>query len=129
MKTRAGFVSNSSTSSYVLILKKADFKAVVKAANPLARAIVKQIQVDDDKFGEEAVKVLSWLSGNYSSFEDMDISEKVLKTYIRTCTDDKDVVDEDGYDLDDYKWDYIYECWDEFTEEASKKGILVSVDS
>lgn len=135
MKTRNGFVSNSSSSSYTLILKSDDFKAVTESIDALTRNILEHLQIKDDTFGDDAVKVISWMSGNYSSFENMDFDDKALNAAIKeylekhTPLSPTDYLEDDGTVHEDFTYDYLYDCWDNFTEKVKNKGILVSVHS
>lgn len=112
MKTRTGFVSNSSSSSYVLILKEQDFKDLLAETNGVVKSILAQLEVTDKKFGdEENMKVICWWEGNMSSFEYIEIDNKLI---------------EEIADGDEDRWDTIHDCWEKFTDIAAKKGLMVS---
>lgn len=110
MKTRQGFVSNSSSSSYVLVLKERDYDDILSESNAIVKSILSQLEVRDETFGDEKVKVVCWWEGNTSSFEWIKIDSKLL---LRP--------DSGGVD----KWDIIHECWEEFVDVAAKKGLRV----
>ena len=115
MKTRAGFVSNSSTSSFVLIVSEDDYRKGMRDARPLTRHIAERITATEGNISGMEVRFMSWATGNRDSFEHMDIPESLIEQYAK---------DIDGEYSEDYKWDTIHECWDAFVEKLSKTGIL-----
>jgi hypothetical protein len=70
MKIRTGFVSNSSSSSFVLFVLKDDYDKVVKSLSKLEKDILSYTNPQNIKaFGKQLVK-LGYVSGNYSTYED-----------------------------------------------------------
>ena len=73
MKTRSGFVSNSSSSSFVYILLKDQYEELLKNVDEYQKAVLKELGHEEKQiFGQEAI-VISGMNGNNSSFEYMNI--------------------------------------------------------
>ena len=70
MKVRQGFVSNSSSSSFVVFLKKEDYKEVYNRLSNLEKELVNYLKPTNKKaFGLDIV-CISGVSGNCDSFEE-----------------------------------------------------------
>ena len=76
MKSRQGFVSNSSTSSYIIIIPDENFEEVISELSEIQQKIIKELVNDEEVIGIKS-KVLSYMSGNISSFEDYEFSEEL----------------------------------------------------
>jgi hypothetical protein len=75
MKIRNGFVSNSSSSSFIVLIPVDAYNKL--EITPLQKEIVKYIGKNKTKvFGQDAY-VISWWSGNIDTFEDF--SSKVAE--------------------------------------------------
>jgi hypothetical protein len=72
VKNQYGFVSNSSSSSFIIIMTEEDFKKLYDEVDSYQKEVI-SLLVDSQKFNGQVVKVISGISGNYSSFEDMSI--------------------------------------------------------
>lgn len=69
MKIRSGFVSNSSSSSFVIVAPKAAVDKVLGGLkNDYERAVVKHI-MKKEKFLGQSICVFSGATGNYDSWE------------------------------------------------------------
>ena len=81
MKVRMGFVSNSSSSSFVLFVKESDFEKVRKDLSGLEKSMLDTVGAEKVKaFGLNLVKI-SWMSGDGSvlencTFDDVELSEE-----------------------------------------------------
>jgi len=122
MKTRAGFVSNSSSSSYVLVLRDEDYQNLVKGTSDLARSILDHIGAEEGQLGSEKIRVISWMDGNCDSLEYFDAKEKDIEAWI---AEQKKI----DCDIDyEYPSQAVYDCWEDFVNEASEVGFKTSVD-
>lgn len=124
MKFRSGFVSNSSSSSYALILKQEDFDTLMSKASALAQAIANEIKRTRNLAGTP-ITVLSWTDGNNDSFEYTEFDSELLYEYRKS----KSAVPDDDDDDDVYDIDVLHECWDEFVRDAKKLGVLIETES
>lgn len=109
MKVRTGFVSNSSTSSYVLVVPKKNFEKVLKNSNELTKELIKKLRIHkfQKAFGKELC-VLNWLEGN------MNISELIDDTsFVRKFVKDMKEDDIDEFEL-------IFETFDDFVQNLKK---------
>jgi len=69
MRIRQGFVSNSSSSSFVIIIAKDKFEKLLDKLDDYQKAVLEKMEKANEKiFGVEAV-VINGVTGNYSSFE------------------------------------------------------------
>lgn len=111
MKLRSGFVSNSSSSSFVVIAPKNFVDDVLSGMTTNEKAAVNWIKSDDRLFCGKMVSVFEGVTGNYSSWEDFEYPEEV--------------------DEDDEDESCASEIFDDFTErlkEATKDVIEISTD-
>ena len=73
MKTRTGFVSNSSSSSYVIVVEKEAFEKLYAQLSDIQKDIAKFLQQYGggvETFMGGQVVVMQYASGNYSTLED-----------------------------------------------------------
>ena len=75
MKTRSGFVSNSSSSSFVILTTREAFEGVLGKSSDAMRALVQSLKENNSDvvkdrtlFGRDMVSI-GYLSGNESTFE------------------------------------------------------------
>lgn len=72
MKIRNGFVSNSSSSSFMICLKAEDYNEVYKTLSPLEQELVNHLRPENKKVFGLNLKIISGTCGNYDSFEDFE---------------------------------------------------------
>jgi len=108
MKTRQGFVSNSSSSSFVVVAKKEDFDKILNESDKYTRQVINELGFSTHEFAGTEVIALAGMNGNESSFEYMTIDL------------DDDVQDE--YDIHDEGYEGLYY---EFESKLKQLGAIV----
>ena len=75
MKTRLGFVSNSSSSSFVIVIEKEAYERKLAEVHPYVRAVVKAMEKKKDTFmGHDVVVIGTWSdAAGGSNFEELDV--------------------------------------------------------
>jgi len=76
MKVRSGFVSNSSTSSYILIVPIDLHEKLTETMGDYEKRVIGYIAEVDTILGQECM-VLSWFSGNVDTFDYADLGERL----------------------------------------------------
>ena len=70
MKIRNGFVSNSSSSSFVVFMKKDYFKEFYDSLEDYEQEVVNHVKSNDNKkLDDDSFVILSGFQGNINSFE------------------------------------------------------------
>jgi len=77
MKIRNGFVSNSSSSSFVLVVRKNEYDKVKNACDPLYQIVMDAVMSPTNIFGNECMEFSS-NSGDYQ-YDYIDLDEMVEK--------------------------------------------------
>jgi len=96
MKIRHGFVSNSSSSSFVVMMTKEHFDKAMDAIHPYSKACIEALGFSKGKFNEDEVITIGSLSvQGYSAWDEIEIEYN---------EDKHGKVDEP----DDLKYDAIY---------------------
>jgi len=75
MKIRTGFVSNSSSSSFVCVTTKKEVNRLLKDETPYGRAVIRSIMSDHILDGKELV-LLAAITGNISTFDYLQLDIK-----------------------------------------------------
>ena len=122
MKVRHGFVSNSSSSSYTIITTKAIHDEVMATLSQFEQEVIKRLGVETQKFLGQDVVSIGCTSGNYSSFEYMDLPSKLFDEMNEALPEDKQW---------ESKSDAMYEAWETYQKLVKKNKdqyVSVSVD-
>lgn len=115
MKTRNGFVSNSSTSSFIITTTKDNYDKALNALHPYVKAVVECVGPSFEKLMGIDVVSLGVSQGNVSTFE-----------YV-TPNFDGDIPKE--YEEKDYYGNAAYAAWEAFVEKLGKTDVITnSVD-
>ena len=116
MKIRSGFVSNSSSSSFVAFLPEEDFNKIHDSLSVLDAAVVSAVGVSRMQFlGNDCVS-FGYVSGNYSTLEYMDESE-ILEHADRIAQARGESLPEDfASEVSESKWNSLYACREKIKE-------------
>ena len=135
MKTRSGFVSNSSSSSYVIVVEKTEFDKLKATLTDLQKDILAYLsgRGESQRFMGNEVVTIQYTEGNYSTLEDyaegmgetgyQGIREKKLReAKERALKENEDATWEDleieGDDIDAYEeWEKVIEKIDKLPKE------------
>jgi hypothetical protein len=126
MKTRNGFVSNSSTTSHVCIVSREEHERILRELHPFVAELLQSLGGEAGEFktiqlhGMDMV-FLSWWGGNRSSIEcaRYDISQKSMDAYIQ-------YLDWTDSDNPGYESHACYEALESYTDRVEKSGGFVS---
>lgn len=74
MRLRSGFVSNSSSSSFILLVEKEEYDRVMEEAHPYLQAVAKAVSRERKCFGKDVVQMETFSTPGGSCWEWIDIS-------------------------------------------------------
>jgi hypothetical protein len=90
MKIRNGFVSNSSSSSSVIIATKENYRRALEKVHPYVEAVIEALEPDESKFlGRDIISIATWDSHGGSQFDFLSISYNDDLPQIETYTGKK----------------------------------------
>jgi len=122
MKIRLGFVSNSSSSSFLAILSKEDYDKIVKSLGPVGQAVLEQTHPQKKEFAGQECVLHYHITGNYSTFEYMDGNAVIDRAH--ELASEQNVLLSDEYDDDeqcvDFLWEDLYEILSKFENQIYK---------
>ena len=104
MKIRTGFVSNSSSSSFIIITSKENHERVLKDLHPFYQEVIKIMSVEKNFFGKDMVYTMnltdrggnSTLFGEYSSVSEIEYKGEKPEEW-----------DEDERDFNSIHYNYV----------------------
>lgn len=90
MKTRSGFVSNSSSSSFIYILSAEKYEKLLAELDIYQREVLKKLRTQRTKILDQDAVVVSGVHGNYSSFDDIsiDVDDNELSAKYDDCPEE-----------------------------------------
>jgi hypothetical protein len=125
MKVREGHVSNSSTSSFVLMTTKENYERALAEADPYVRAVAKALvdkEASKQVFLGRKMVVFSEYSdqGGNGTFSWLDIEYEKPKDKKKEDAEDEDE-EEDEEDEEENEHEDKYLAWEKFQEILKKK--------
>jgi hypothetical protein len=111
MKIRQGFVSNSSSSNFVIVTDKENHQYTLRSLPEFVRAVVDSLEGKKVKFLGKDCFVFSVVEGDYSTFENVDVHY--------TGEIPENFVNEEG-DLGAYK-----AAWQAYLEGLKRNGDVI----
>lgn len=131
MKTRFGFVSNSSSSSFVCVMDKNTYDNIIGKFPAQFQNVIDEMSREENFMGNKVI-LLGWGCGNADSFDYVEFNEETAKEELKICNlsdeEKEKITDEYG---DDGSLIYgLRELFDEYIGQASKDGkaITSSID-
>ncbi len=118
MKIRTGFVSNSSSSSFVAVALKSVYDGYIKTEDPIIQAVAEAVVGEETVLGHECVSYSTWCDrgGNDPWEYDWDgtaivaRAKEIAKEQGKPVCSDKNCPAEDANDYDDYLKDIAREA-------------------
>jgi hypothetical protein len=119
MKIRNGFVSNSSSSSFTVIMSPEQEKTWKEQLNVYEKQVVDEgVYRDEKEFNGQKVVVYSGYTGNYDCFDDMSLD---------LIPEDEELTEEELSDKYDCEF-YVSEFWYSAEEKLPDGALQLSVD-
>lgn len=119
MKVRSGFVSNSSSSSFVALIPKTEWVGIIAGLSDIEMAAIETLIKDKTFCGVDCVEYKA-MSGNYDSFEYSDMGAIINRAKDLAKQNGRTIPDED---LDeDNIMELVYEGTSKIETAAHKLG-------
>jgi hypothetical protein len=97
MKVRLGFVSNSSSSSFIMLVTEEDYKAVYEGLNSIEKKVMDYLVKDGGNFAGHKIKKFSTYSGDgYGTWDECSVE--------LTEEEQQKLVDADKYEDEYNDW-------------------------
>lgn len=113
MKIRQGFVSNSSSSSFLMLVDREQHEEALRKLTRLHKEVVEYVTKKEIELFGHKVLVLGWVSGNYSSLEDFSVTDEAKEEVLKIIRNEEGDDFEEDCD-DDYVSEAIYDSLDEY---------------
>jgi len=110
MKKRIGFVSNSSSSSFVIVIDETIVEKVEENLSPLSKAIFDRIKKTKYSFTS-----VDWIDGEYGDLFDGEVKDVIEGDITFKADLDKAITESDREDFQD--WEYLSEVQNTFSKE------------
>ncbi|MFW5803997.1 MAG: hypothetical protein ACOCWG_02080 [bacterium] len=81
MKHRYGFVSNSSSNSFILISNEEAVRKAKKKLTPYAKAVIEAIDFETSKFNNKVVLIYETCTSFFEELNNIENEEKLLKNF------------------------------------------------
>jgi hypothetical protein len=83
MKIRKGFVSNSSTCNYTVIIDKSEHDKIIDSLHPFVRHLLHMMHAKEKKLHNQDVVVVQWVEGNEDMWEDVYADSDLQQEYCK----------------------------------------------
>ena len=80
MKIRHSFVSNSSSSSFILFIKESDYRDVFRNLSNLEKILINHLKPSNVEIFDNELTIIKGYIGDTSSYDDFPIEHNVLLT-------------------------------------------------
>jgi hypothetical protein len=107
MKIRTGFVSNSSSTSFAIIVGKADHERALEGLKAFPKKVMQELNFTTHTFRGEEVLVLNDTFSSEDGFPAIGYNEKIPKSYEEKTMDD--ILDLYAKELKKIKADFIFD--------------------
>ena len=121
MKIRHGFVSNSSSSSFVALVAEDDWKKMLKDKSPIIRAVAEYLSNRTRFHGMDLVE-FEFVSGNYDSLGGDDSAVETIQEHaLEMAEEDGVIIPDEDLETNNFQ-DLVYDARREISKAIEKLG-------